>query len=152
MHILLLPENLMRLCASSADIVRVRNLQAVSSLIRMCASPVSFSARYRCHELLSFFRIQLPPDSPLISMSIPVPSGACRFPYQYGTARISVSMTGAHSALEAIPAAPTASRICCWWCQRSVYSRAISNQFEERASPAQATENNASSVKSRFTI
>ena len=29
------------------------------------------------------------------------------------------------------PGAPTASRICCWCSQRSVYSRPMSNQFGE---------------------
>ena len=36
-------------------------------------------------------------------------------------------------------ARPTARAICRWWCQRSVYSLAMSNHIEDSASPAQAT-------------
>ncbi|MFL6103272.1 MAG: hypothetical protein ACJ74K_08065 [Actinomycetes bacterium] len=37
------------------------------------------------------------------------------------------------------PGIPTASRICCWWVQRSLYSRATSSQFGAGSGPTQET-------------
>src|SRR5258708_1347106 len=42
-----------------------------------------------------------------------------------------------------------ASRICCWWCQRSVNSRAVSNQLADFSSPAQLTPYGAVAYGSR---
>jgi hypothetical protein len=36
-----------------------------------------------------------------------------------------------------MPGRSVATRICCWWCQRSVSSRAVSNQFSDVVSTAQ---------------
>src|SRR5712692_7804335 len=48
-----------------------------------------------------------------------------------------------------MPGLFTASRICCWWCQRSVNSRAVSNQFADFSSPAQLTPYGAIAYGSR---
>jgi hypothetical protein len=42
-----------------------------------------------------------------------------------------------------MPGFAVATRICCWWCQRSVNSRALSNQFSDSSSSPRASEKDA---------
>src|SRR5947209_747456 len=51
-----------------------------------------------------------------------------------------------------MPGLLTASRICCWWCQRSVNSRAVSNQLADFSSPAQLAPYGASERRSSISI
>jgi hypothetical protein len=50
-----------------------------------------------------------------------------------------MASTGPMKAGSFNPGIPTASRICCWWVQRSLYSRATPSQFGAGSGPTQET-------------
>ena len=90
---------------------------------------------YRVHPGSSRRMVQTPPASPSISNR----HRGARFGrtprYVRGRARRKRSRAGCSHLRQVRPGAATASRICCWCSQRSVYSRPTSNQLADPLLP-----------------
>ena len=78
--------------------------------------------------------VPAPPPSPSAVIVTTVPTGRATWSSARGSACAAVSRTGPVKAASS-GGRRVASRICCWWTYRSMYSRATSSQTGARSEP-----------------
>ena len=120
-----------------------RSRHAVSSLSRTRATGAAGSPRHSVQRVASRDSVQRPPLAPSMSSAIASPGSAGTSRNACGRPRTATSSTAARKRGSVEAAAPTARRICAWWCQSSVNSRPMSNQPADASSPAHDTGNSA---------